>query len=559
MGLRHTVPLKFSPTTCSDALDSSDLPPGAMSQLRNLIPDPTTKNLWQCRPAGTLLFTFTTSSLFNPWSSGWSSGFGGALSSGDGFISVLRVFGSRAYGLISKSAFGTDIPFCLDLLTNSLVSISGVTSANTPTSLATSGAWTPPTCDVVGTLVIFTHPGFPGTPGKFFGWIDISNPSALSWNEGNTTTNLLPAVPVAVKNFNGRAYYLVNPSTGQPAAYFSDVLVPTTITNANQILTFDDNVPLTAIGALPLNNQLGGIIQALMVFKGVSNIYQVTGDPSTNNLSKNSLNIATGTLAPNSIVPTPKGLAFMSPEGIRLIDFNAHVTDPLGDGGTGIAIPFIYSQQPSRVVAAFGSDTLRVTTQNTAAIGAPQQEWWYDFTRSSWSGPHDFAASMIQPYRQTFIVAPVGVQSKLFQSDVTPNNNSTYIENGTQLTYTWQTSMLPNTDQMAQNAMCETTIHMAIAPGVPPIQVSAVDQNGNVFDNVQIPAVTGTTLWGQFNWGQAVWLGGASALSPRPISWHYPIVFQRMALIVTGTSAQAAKIGRMYLRYEQLGYMLQSA
>ena len=79
-----------------------------------------------------------------------------------------------------------------------------------------------------------------------------------------------------------------------------------TITNATNVLTFDDNQKLTAAIGLPLSNQLGGILQALMVFKGTANIYQITGDislgsgPPLGTLSKNTLNVATGTFAPNS-------------------------------------------------------------------------------------------------------------------------------------------------------------------------------------------------------------------------------------------------------------------
>src|ERR1700730_3245698 len=107
--------------------------------------------------------------------------------------------------------------------------------------------------------------------------------------------------------------------------------------------TFGDNVALTALGGLALFNQLGGIVQSLMVFKDVTNIYQVTGDSALSNLSVNALNITTGTLAPNTIVATPKGLAFMAPDGVRLINFDAKIEDPIGFDGMGVSAPFISS------------------------------------------------------------------------------------------------------------------------------------------------------------------------------------------------------------------------
>jgi hypothetical protein len=49
MSLRHATPLAFRPRGLSDALDGSTFQ-GAMASLGNLIPDPSTRNLCQCRP-----------------------------------------------------------------------------------------------------------------------------------------------------------------------------------------------------------------------------------------------------------------------------------------------------------------------------------------------------------------------------------------------------------------------------------------------------------------------------------------------------------------------------
>lgn len=538
MALRHSQPVRFSPAGLSDTLDSTTAFPGAMGSLRNLIPDPRTRNLWQCRPAAlpsTLFAGFTT----------------------PGFISCFLIVGTRAYGLLSTGRnAGKDEPFCYDILAGAFVTVSGITNANSPTSPAAVGAWTPPTMDVVGSKVIVTHPGFPGGGGNYFGWFDISNPAAPAWSAGNTSTNALPAVPVAVKNYRGRAWFLVNPSTGQPAAYYTDILNPTTITNANQALTFDDNTALTALGGLPLSNQLGGIIQALIVFKGTSNIYQVTGDAATSDLEKNSLNIATGTLAPNSVCTTPKGLAFVAPDGVRLINFQAQVSDPIGNSGDGVALPFIFAGVPSRIAAACNSNVFRVSVQNDDAIGSPTQEYWYDIARKQWSGPHDFPASLIQPYGNTFIMAPHSVTGKLFQSDIVQSTVSTFVENGTQMTFYWATSILPDTQQMAENSMVETTIKMALAASVD-ILFTAFDQNGSLLDSITLLTTQKGSQWGHFTWGVDLWQGAANILAPRQLAWHYPIVSQRLGIGVFGNCAAGIKIGDLFMRMEQLGYMMQ--
>jgi len=556
MGLRHTTPLAFSPVTACDALDSTDLPTGAMQQLRNLVPDPSTINLWTCRPASILLYDFAANNFGSPWSSAFSSAFGPHVTSATGFISALKVIGNQAYGMIAYGT-GVDIPFSINLLTNTAINITGVLpGSNCPTSPATTGAWTAPTMDVIGINIVVTHPGF-NTINGYFGVIGINNPSAPSWGSGNTAPNALPAVPVGVKNFNGRAWYLVNPATGNPGSYYSDVLAAGTITSGSQVITYDDNIALTAMGALGVEQTQGGILQALIVFKGVSNVYQVTGDAASSTLAKNSLNIATGTFAVNSVTPTPKGLAFISPDGMRIINFAAQVSPPIGDAGKGITIPFINAVQPTRIAACFNADTFRASTQNGAVAQTPTQDWWLDFSREAWNGPHDFPSSLIQPYKGTFIMTPTGVFAKLFQSDVTPMGASTFIENGTQMTYTWQTAMLPDTDQMCENAIVETTLHMALSTSVPPVNVAALDQTQAVFDTVQVSATGSSTLWNAFNWDQAQWNLGLSVLFPRPINWHQPIVFRKLSIYASGQSDLPIQIGRLHLRYEQLGYIQQ--
>ena len=537
MALRNAVPLPFSPRGASDALDATNSFEGPMAALANLIPDPTTSNLWQCRPASLQLTPFT----------GFTT---------PGFMSALKVVGTLACGLIATGRnAGHDEPFVYNLLTQAFIVVSGVTAANTPTSPASSGAWTPPSVDLIGTKLIFTHPGFNFGGGFAFGVLDISNPAAPTWTATNTTVNPLPSLPSWVVNFGGRAWFLVNPATGQPASYFTDVLAPTVITNANQIITFDDNQQLTCAAGLGLYNQTGGIVQALMVFKNTANVYQITGDFALSTLAKNSLNVATGTLSPLSVTPTPRGLTFLAPDGLRLIDFTAKISDPIGVDGSGINAPFIYSVIPSRVQAASNQNVLRVSVQNGLATGSPQQEWWYDISRHKWSGPHTFPASMIAPYNNTFILAPVGVLGSLWQSDVVQSNTSTFVENGQQLSFSFTTCFLPDAKQMCEFAVIETTVNMALIAGQQPVSVQALDQNGAVLGSVLQAAGGAGTLWGQFNWGQALWGGAANALSHRDCNWPAPLVFSRMQLNVTGNSILGFKIGDVFLRYQKLGYL----
>lgn len=535
-------PLVWSPKGVSDTLDASTSFPGSMVSLKNLIPDPTTTDLWQCRPAAKTLTSFP--------------GFGNPA-----FISCVLVVGTNVYGMVATTRNpGREEPFAYDALTNTFATISGITTSNTPLNATASGDWNPAVMALIGTKIIVAHPGFDASLSNlYFGVLDISVPSALTWTSQNTTGTPLVFPPQWVVNFNGRCFFLVNPPGQTPGAYMSDSLNPTVITNANQILTFGDNLPLTCAAGLPLNNQLGGKLQCLMVFKGATNIYQVTGDYALNNLAINTLNVATGTLAPNSICSTSKGLAFIAPDGLRLIDFTANVSDPIGKAGEGVSVPFIYSVTPSRINAAYNRGVYRVQTDNGAFVGIPiLQQFWFDFVRNTWSGPHSIPTSLMEPLGTTFVVTPVAEGGTLWQSDSVQGPSSTFVEDGELLVYEYVTSMLPDTDQMAEVCMIQTTVHAALSAD-DVVTAQAVNQDRVVLDQVLFAGPVAGTIWGAFTWGAALWGSMLSALYPRRILWSIPLVFRRMALSFTGGSSGTLKLGRIHMRYQILGYLQQDA
>ena len=536
--LRHTQALRFSPSGLSDSLDETDLFPGAMAVLQNLIPDPTTKNVWTCRPASVLQTNF--------------AGF-----TAPGTIACFKVVGSLVYGLIASGRkVNYDEPFCFNLLTGAFVPVSGITAANVPATQTTVGDWTPPTMDAAGVNLIVTHPGFDGVT-NFFGWFDTSNPGAPVWHAGNTAAGSLisfTTVPAWVAQFNGRAYFGINPPTGQPSVVFTDSLT-LKVTNANQALTFGDNLMLTAAMGLPLNNQLGGVIQALLVFKAAGSIYQVTGDYQGSTLAINTLNTATGTLSPRSIVDTPNGVGFLAPDGFRIIDFDAHVSDPIGVAGAGINVPFLQPLYPSRVAASCNADVIRISIQNQQQTSSPFQEYWFDLPRKVWSGPHTFPAAAIDVYQNAFIVAPVSAPGTLFLSATTPINASSVIENGVALTWTWQTAVLADNTEMSMSEAVEMQLKTTQNVGMPAFTLVAQDENGASLGSVVYSFAGEVSNWGSAVWGVAVWGGYIAALYPRQISFPAPVVYNRLSIKASGPSCIGFRIGDMFIRRRVLGYM----
>ena len=138
------------------------------------------------------------------------------------------------------------------------------------------------------------------------------------------------------------------------------------------------------------------------------------------------------------------------------------------------------------------------------------------------------------------------------------DSTSTFTENGVALSFTMATCMLPDTDQMCENAMIETTVNMATGSGAI-YNVSAQNQNGSVLQFATIQSISAPTIWGSFTWGGAVWGGGLDNLYPRQVAWTAPVVFRRMKIAVQGASSAALRISTVYMRYEQTGYLQQAS
>jgi len=535
--LRRSKPLTIRPSGLSDAQDGTNAFPGAMTALTNLVPAPTTAGLFIPRPASSLLTSFA--GFNNP-----------------GQVSVISCIGERIYGMIASDRnIGHDEPFIYDINASAFVTISGITGPNTPTTQSPVGDWTPPViAAITATKIIFTHPGFDGVT-HFFGTLDITTYASPAWSSGNTASHALPAVPISVSGFNGRAYYAVN-----NALYFSDSLDPNTITNASQVLVLGDNQSVTALVGLPLNNQLiGGTVQSLIAFKGAEVMYQVTGDPATTNLALNEMNVITGTLAPNAVAATPYGVFFVAPDGVRPISFQGTIGDPIGANGKGVNNPFLNAINPSRMCADFNENTLRIAVQNGSISGQPYQEYWFDFSLKHWTGPHTFASSLMRSIHvgsNSFVTAPVGVTGKLFSSRVQPQLNSTYTENGTALTWAYQTVLLPDNQQMAMNKVTQTSIALQI-PANLSITLQGIDEVGNILNVVSITgANVASTIWGAFTWGAAVWGSVTGYFKQYFVPWTAPLVFKQMSVTATGMSEAGTAIGNLYLRYQILGYSL---
>lgn len=535
MAIRNGRPVRFTPKGLCDAFDATDAFPGACATLQNLVFDQGNPEIVVSRPgvgaAQTTFSSFTTPT----------------------FVSACIVIGNVAYGMVSTARnAGHDEPFAFDLVGGTFITISGVTAGNTPTSPATSGPWTPPTMAVISTKIIVTHPGFSGIGSNFFGVIDISNPAAPAWSSANLATNGLPGVPTSVANFNNRAYYSVG-----NILVFSDVLVPTTRTNATQALTIGDTTPITAQSGLPVQTTSAGVIGALVVFKG-SSIWQVTGDPATNNLALNYLTLTTGCIAPRSVVQGPFGIIFAGQDAPYVLNFLG-VLSPLShtpgnDGVADVQVPFQNTTQPSRISAAFAGNVYRVCVPTLIAGQQVTNDYWYDIRRKRWTGPHTFIYDCAAQFDNAFVLSSASQGAALFVSTSIPTPNSVYNDAGAAITSHLRSSSFPKTGAMAQVQVVESTIELSASGSSVNYNLTALDDQNGTLGSAFVVTTSNNTVWGSFLWGAANWSSNANIPHVYTIPWADVLNFQKMAIDVSAASSNSVSIGTFFARYQDTGY-----
>jgi hypothetical protein len=679
MPLRNARPISFSPRTLSDTVDGTNEQPGALLLAKDLIPSMHSRNVWVPRPASYKSFDFSSftgpisgEALFesgdlvygwvasgrNPGNSepfcynlqtrafvpiqGITAGNTPVSTSPSGEWIPPTITRVGAYILFTHPGFSLPNAFGWLDATSLVDTATGNTSAGgtvitTLSKNVFNAGWragqiitdsaqvVPPGTTITsvsrdGLSIVLSQ----ATTGPVIGdTITVTGGTAASplWAAGNTSINPLPGIANAVQIFNGRAWYAID-----NAVNFSDAGDPLVKSNASQVITLQNGLMITAEATIPFNNAtvIGGIVNALLLVQGNAGIWQVTGDQATTNLALNFLS-PLGTLAPATLTSCPLGLFFIAPDGVRIIQLDGTISDPIGTNGDGVAQPFVNASFPSRMCAAFNEDVLRIsvsgdmTTGGSAVPETQSVEYWFHMKLKAWSGPHSFPAKVITATNRAqinhgFLMFPLsgaptaaggGVTQPLPEvwfSNTRPVIDSNYIENGQQMTWTYATSLLPDTAQMAQNMFVETTVMLGLSPpGSYEVQedslwdtmvwdvnmwdgpamatlvpnpgqtavVSAYNEAGVLLAQAAIdgfvPLANGTQLesappgiWNTMLWDQSLWgnAPGGAIVAQRRVPWPRPVVFKQTIIQITSESAPHVAIGNVYLRYQQLGYLV---
>lgn len=531
MPLRKSRDATFVPRSVVDALDGGQVQPGGMRAATNLVFDPSNPGCLECRPATIKQFDFT--------------GITGA-----GVVSASYIVGDICYGLIASSKnSGHDEPFAYNIATDTLLTVTGtINSSTTPVTQSTSGEWTPPTMALVGILLYVTHPGFAGGVGAYFGWFDVTTPASPVWHAGNVGSNPLVAVPTSVGQFFNRAWF----SVGQNMVY-TDTLA-NNATNATQVLTVGDSSAIVAQSPIPMGTSVQGILQGLAVFKNTY-VAIISGDDTQGNLTLNIISSTIGTYSPRSVAVTSLGIMFAAVDGIRSL-----TSDSLGNGSISpvnpdLRNPFIFMLNKSRCSAQFNNNIYRITCKNGDVSGQPVQEYWFDFAKLGWTGPHTFTQSLAVLYKSSFICFNDNNAASMYLSDVNQSLTSTFVENSSDMSWKMITAPLQDDGGVFEGTAILTVIDLELPNNGIQYNFAASDVNDGVLATAKLITSIIGSIWGSFLWGTGVWGAASYGLDRYNIPWSGPLVFSRLVFQASTLSSLGFKLGKFVLTYQPTGYV----
>lgn len=453
----------------------------------------------------------------------------------DGIASTTGMF-------VGQAIAGTGIPTgtTIATITSSVaITISQAATASATVPLSITGTTITMSANATGTLA--------------GGTIAVAGGTAASplWAAGNTTGALqIAGVASAVRQFSNRAYF----AQGNNLIY-TDTL-STNVSNASgvQVLTLDDSTPITALCGLPMYTTTGGVLQALIAYKQFS-IWQVTGDAALGNLSLNQISGTVGTAAPRSVQVAPSGQYFVASDGVRTVNLIGEVSEVDPD----LALPFIYAETPSRISGAYNADIYRLCTQNTNVNGAPFQVYHYAEKYNGWTGPHSFREDLAVAYLNDFVVFNTAVPATMWEAFTVQDQNSqgnTFVENGTQLTWAYETCPMTDDSNMYLNCAVRSTLDLALPGTGDTYLFQAIDVNVGTVAQASIMTPLSEAIWDAFNWGDGTLWGAAQyGLQPITIPWTKPPIFNKLVFSASGNSALGFKVGSVYTGYEKLNYM----
>jgi hypothetical protein len=226
------------------------------------------------------------------------------------------------------------------------------------------------------------------------------------------------------------------------------------------------------------------------------------------------------------------------------------------DGEPDIIAPFQNAVTPSRICGAYNNGIYRVCMDTIIRGTQATNDYWFHEKRRRWTGPHSFPYDCASPYGNYFILCSNASTAVLYKSQAVADTNTVYVELGVQLTSTLQSATFPKTQKMSEKQVIESTIELSSSGAATSYAITAQDDQQNTIDNTMVAVSNTGTLWGTGVWGgSSTYQSSTNRPTTYTVPWTIPLVFKKMALLVTGSSTSALAIGTFFARYQDLGYV----
>lgn len=562
--LRNAQPVYFIPTGLSDSIDQTNAFSGACRSLQNLVFDRTDPQGLTARAGVTPFITtvqFTT----------YLVGISGAGST-PGNVSFLSEHGSFLFGFIAcvgGTHTGKDVPFIYNLVTNSLSgwAVNPVV-ANCPATLAGLPAANGeiPSIALVGPILYLTHPNYAAP--NFGTILTFTGAATATYAVGTTGGNALPSRPTNVASYMDRAWF----ATGT-TVFFTDTLA-NNIAAVTQSLNANEGDVVVALYPLTQTQNQQGIFQALLSFGASGTIYQIRGNYggsptlTSNSLFRDQVSSSASAVGPGTITAVPNGVAFLASDGVRLINQQGVLSFLNGQVDQGqpvvddILQPFQNCSNRPLACATFQNGVYRISLPTSFRGLNISGDFWYDYTRKRWNGPHTFNYNYACGWNgKTYLSSTAtGFTSQVFLSKIVTDIAAVFADNSIAYSFDLVTANFPLNQRMEEQFLIESTVELSQTTTTQLVyNVTAFNEADVPLNNLTITTTGMGSLWNGTTWGGSLWGAASHNSKPYRLSWSLPLVFNKIYFEFSGLAAPGMGIKNQFYRFQDTGYMLQSA
>jgi hypothetical protein len=160
-------------------------------------------------------------------------------------------------------------------------------------------------------------------------------------------------------------------------------------------------------------------------------------------------------------------------------------------------------------------------------------------------------ASSVDNY---FVVSHASNGAMLCKSQALQNISSQYLDHVSPIYFSVESSTLPKDATMTEKQVVESTIELSTAGAAVAYQIDAINDQRTTLNSITLVVPASIYLWGAFFWGVGYWSPRINIPRVYTIPWTGPLVFQKMAIRISGLASSNITIGSFFARYQDTGY-----